>query len=37
MYIGLKKERWITSVKVLSYFRGDSRLIDKEYVESAIV
>jgi len=33
MYIGLKKEKLITSGKVLPYFKGDSRLIYKEYVE----
>ena len=36
MFIGLKKEKLVTSEKVVSYFCGNSRLIYKEYVESEI-
>ena len=37
MLIGIKKEKIISSEKVLSYFRGDSRLVYKEYVEGAFI
>jgi putative transposase len=36
MYIGKAKEKLISSDNILGYFKGNSRLIYKEYVESGI-
>lgn len=35
MYIGRQKERMVTTKEVLSYFKGYSRVLYKEYVENA--
>lgn len=36
MYIGMKKEKIISSLQILSYFKANSRGLYKEYVESGI-